>query len=119
MVMFMNGDDKRRMDGNYILLPYIERCNGFDLVTLARRRINAIAIFIHSIITGKYKSNFLRSNISIYDGIRTLRNPEFIRVKAAKTDHSTYSSFNNATETRKYRKRKIVININNVIGHSI
>lgn len=96
MVMFLNGDDKRRIDGNYILLPYIERCNAFDLATLARRRTNAIVIFIHSIITGKYKCNFLRSNISIYNGIRTLRNPEFIRVKADKTDHSTYSSFNNA-----------------------
>lgn len=37
MIMFMNGDDKRRMNGNYTLLPFIERCNGFDLATLAGR----------------------------------------------------------------------------------
>lgn len=78
MIMFMNGDDKRHMVGNYALPSYIDRYNKFDLGILARRRTNAIALFIHSIITGKYKSKFLRSSISIYDGVRTLRNPEFV-----------------------------------------
>lgn len=95
IVLFFNNDHLRGED-NYALAPYIERSMKFDLPTLTRRRINSITLFMHKIISGKIKSGILRSNLNLYDGIRTLRNPEFIRVKAHKTDLLQYSPFNNA-----------------------
>lgn len=94
--MFLNGDLIHRSDNNYVLAPYTDRCMKYDLDSLVRRRINAIVLFVHAIIQRKINSNCLRSQINIYDGIRSLRNPEFIRVKSYKTDHSQYSPFNKA-----------------------
>lgn len=45
---------------------------------------------------GKYINPNLRSLMQLNTGVRTLRNPEFIRLKLSKTNASTFSSFNNA-----------------------
>lgn len=50
---------------------------------------------MHKIISGKIKSGLLSSNLILYSGIRTLRNPEFIRMRTHKTDLLQYSPFNN------------------------
>lgn len=96
LIMFLNGDTVNRSENGYVLAPYIDRCEKFDFDTLARRRVNSIVLFMHSILSGKIKSDSLRSQINLFDGRISLRNPEFIRVKKCKTDHSQYSSFNNA-----------------------
>lgn len=88
MVLFLNNDHTRR-ENNYSLSPYTERCMKFNLTTLTRRKINSTVLFLHMIISGKLKSHLLRSNIN-------LRNPEFIRIGAHKSDSLQYSPFNNA-----------------------
>lgn len=96
MVIFLNGDHIDRCQNNYILRPYIDRCKDVGFITLRRRHVNAAALFIHAIISGRFSSRNLRSQMELNTGIRTLRNPEFIKLKIARTDTSTYSSFNNA-----------------------
>lgn len=96
MVIYLNGDHLKRDENNYVLEPYTQRCKKFDLVSLIRRRVNASALFIHAIIIGKINSPLLRSSMVLNEGVRSLRKPEFIRLKASRTDTSTHSSFNNA-----------------------
>lgn len=97
IVMLLNGDFRRRLEqNNFVLAPYTDRCATLDLQTLLRRRVNASALFIHSIISGKYNAPNLRSKLQLNRGIRTIRNPEFIRLKMCHTNHSTASPFNNA-----------------------
>lgn len=92
----LNGNRIHNDADSYALSPYKERCELNGLTTLLRRRVNATIMFIHSIISGKFISPHLRSLMDINIGIRTLRNPEFIRLRYCRTDHSTWSSFNNA-----------------------
>lgn len=94
-VIFLNGDNHRPAD-QYILSPYTERCTNAGLQTLIRRIINAIVLFVHSIISGRFKCPALRAQLDLNTGVRTLRNPEFIRIKAARTEKSLYSPFNSA-----------------------
>ena len=82
MVLFLLGDDRRHLTQSYELPPYTERCEQLGLVTLIRRRINAIVLFIHAIIIGKYQSPHLRSLITLNPGTRLSRNPNFIRIVA-------------------------------------
>lgn len=97
MLIYLNCDHIRVIeDNNYALAPYAERCLKFNLTSLIRRRVNACALFIHAIISGKINSPQLRSLISLNEGSRTLRRPEFIRIKFSRTESTTYSSFNNA-----------------------
>lgn len=97
IVIYLNGDHLNRGEnGSYSLAPYTERCTKFELTTLVRRRINASVLFIHGLISGKIDAPHLRSQMTLNQGIRTLRNPEFIRIKLSKTKASTYSPFNNA-----------------------
>lgn len=96
MVIFIKGDHIDRSQNNYILRPYIDRCKEVGFITLRRRHVNASVLFIHAIISGRFKSQNLRSQMELNTGIRTLRNPEFIKLRIARTDVSTYSSFNNA-----------------------
>lgn len=42
---------------------------------------------------GKYNSKTVMSEININRGIRTVRNPKFIRIKHCKTNYVLYSSF--------------------------
>lgn len=49
-------------------------------------------MFIHRLISGKIDDPFLRGRITLNSGIRSIINPEFIRVKLSKTD----SPFSNA-----------------------
>lgn len=93
MVIFMKGDHVNCSDNNYVLAPYKDRCDSVELNTLVRRRLNLTILFIHSVISGKLKSPALRSQMTLNTGIRTLRNPEFIRVKVARTERSTFSPF--------------------------
>lgn len=97
MVMLLNDDYGKRVENDcYILSPYVDRCQVFELTPLIRRRVNAAVFLIHAIIIGKIKSPRLRSILDLNTGVRTLRNPEFIRLKHCRTDHSTYSPFNMA-----------------------
>lgn len=93
-VMFLNKDYINREENNYQLAPYADRCAKFELKSLVRRRIEAQVIFMHKIISGKYNSQFLRNQLSLNWGTRTIRNPEFIRIPFCRTDYALYSSFN-------------------------
>ncbi|XP_037042123.1 uncharacterized protein LOC119078631 [Bradysia coprophila] len=80
MVLFLLGDDRRHLTQSYELPPYTERCEQLGLITLIRRRINAIILFIHALIIGKYQSPYLRSLITLNPGTRIMRNPDFIKI---------------------------------------
>lgn len=95
ILIYLNGDHLNRSNNNYVLPPYVERCNKFQFTTLARRRVNFAAIFVHAIIMGRYINPNLRSLMLLNTGIRTLRRPEFIRLKSSNTNSSIFSSFNN------------------------
>lgn len=96
ILIYLNGDHLNRSNNNYVLSPYIDRCDKFGFATLARRRVNFAALFVHAIIMGKYNNPNLRSKMVLNTGIRTLRTPEFIRLKGSSTKASIFSSFNNA-----------------------
>lgn len=93
-VIFLNKDYLNREENDYHLAPYLDRCAKFDLKTLMRRRVEAMVMFVHKIISGRYKSQFLRNELSINWGTRALRNPEFIRIKFFRTEYAQNSSFN-------------------------
>ncbi len=80
MVLFLLGDDKRYLTQSYELPPYTDRCEKLGLTTLIRRRIDATIMFIHTIITGKYKSPHLHSKITLNLGTRVSRCPNFIKI---------------------------------------
>lgn len=92
-VIFLNKDYLNRSEKDYRLAPYDERCSKFGLVSLARTRINVAVIFMHKIIMNKYCSQTLRDAVNINNGNRSLRNPEFIRIKFYKTDYALHSPF--------------------------
>lgn len=97
IVMTLNDDFERRREGIFNLGPYVDRGESVGLTdTLTRRRVNAMALFIHAIITGRYNAPALRSQIELNTGLRTLRNPEFIRFKTYKTDYLAHFPFDNA-----------------------
>lgn len=96
MLIYLNGDHLNRSNNNYRLSPYIDRCNNFGFTTLARRRVNLAVLFAHSVIMGRYINPNLRALMQLNTGIRTLRRPEFIRLKSSNTNTSIFSSFNNA-----------------------
>lgn len=81
MVLFLLGDNKRHLTGSFVLSPYADRCAQLGLTTLVRRRVNAIVLFIHSVIIGKYNSPQLRSMMTLNDGERVVRYPNFIILK--------------------------------------
>lgn len=81
MVLFLLGDDKRHLTGSYILPPYTDRCAKLGLATLVRRRVNAIILFVHSVIIGKYNSPHLRSMMTLNNGTRISRHPDFIKLR--------------------------------------
>lgn len=93
-VIFLNKDYIQRDENNYQLTPYIDRCMKFDLKTLVRRRIEATVLFMHKIISGRFKSTILRESLSINEGTRTLRNPEFIKIKFYRSTYAQNSPFN-------------------------
>lgn len=93
-VMFLNDDYQHRADNGYVLSPYNERCMKFKLQTLIRRRTNACILFIHSVLTGKINSPFLRSRITLNP--RLLRHNGLIHLKSSRTFHTTHSPFNEA-----------------------
>lgn len=95
-VMFMHNDYKNREENNYVLAPYNDRSHELNLMSLARRRVNSSALWIHKIISGKIQSPALRSQLNLNTGIRTLRDPEFIRIKFSRTDYGLNSPLNYA-----------------------
>lgn len=95
-VIFIRKDNMKRDEIGYVLQPYLERCNELGFVSLIRRRVNSAALWIHKIITGRMDSPALRGQIDLNTGIRTLRNPEFIKIKFSRTDLGLNSPFNNA-----------------------
>lgn len=95
-VIFLRGDYINRSENNYVLPPYEIRCNSLILTTLIRRRINAAVIFIHKIISGKIISPTLRNELILNTGTRSIRRPEFIRLKHYRTERALFSPFNMA-----------------------
>lgn len=93
-VMFLHDDYKNRHENNYVLSPYLERCSELGLTSLVRRRVNFSVLFIHKIISGKIDSPSLRNQLNLNTGVRSLRNPEFIKLKNCKTDFTLNSPFN-------------------------
>lgn len=95
-VIYLNGDYLNRKENDYVLAPYVDRCQELEMVTLTRRRINDSIIFIHKIISGRYDATNIKEHLELNTGRRTLRNPEFIRIKAFRTDYGLFSPFNMA-----------------------
>lgn len=93
-VMFINGDLEHRAENDYVLSPYTERCIDHNLETLTRRRVNACALFIHSILTGKIISPTLRSRITF--NFRPLKNNGLIFMQRNRTLCTSNSPFNYA-----------------------
>lgn len=93
-VIFIRGDYLNRSENNYVLLPYEIRCEMLGMTTLGRRRLNAAVIFIHKILSGRTISPTLRNELIINSGVRSLRRPEFIRLKNYRTDRALFSPFN-------------------------
>lgn len=93
-VIFLHRDYINRKENNYVLSPYTDRCNELEIATLMRRRLNTTILFMHKIITGRYKAPEIRNAISLNTGIRTFRNPEFIRVPFCRTEDEMFSPFN-------------------------
>lgn len=94
MMIFYNGDHLHRDQNNYVLRPYNERCDEAGMQTLIRRRVNASALFIHGLISGKVIAPNLRNKMTLNPGTRCLRNPEFIRIKVYKHEYSYLQPFN-------------------------
>lgn len=92
MLIFFNGDHLNRSENNYVLRPYTDRCSEANIQTLCRRRINASVMFIHGLISGKLVDPNLRNRITLNSGVRTIRNPEFIRLKFASTNSPFYNA---------------------------
>lgn len=92
-VIFIRGDYISRAENEYVLTPYIDRCLSLKLSTLARRRVNTAALFMHKIISNRIDAPALRSQLELNTGIRTLRRPEFIKIKRCKTDYSLNAPF--------------------------
>jgi len=113
IVLFLLGDNNRNQTGLYALPPYTQRCVQIELTTLARRRINAIILFMHAVILGKFNSPHLRSLIQMntvephlralpslhnsgFTGARTSRIPDLISIKYYIKDYTNFSPFNEA-----------------------
>lgn len=94
-VIFLHNSYAHRVD-DFRLAPYSERCAELEMTSLIRRRINASILFIHNVIKGKLSSRVLRNEIKLNTGIRSIRNPEFIRFQICRNDHSLNSPFNSA-----------------------
>lgn len=117
MLIFLNGDHLNRSRNNYVLRPYIERCKNAKITTLRRRHINAAILFIHAIISGRFSSLNPRSQLVLNRGIRTLRNPAFIKIQIANTDIATFSPFHNACRMFNCAANRIQEKINNTTRH--
>lgn len=95
-IIHINRENMNRQENGFVLPPYADRCAGLGLGTLLRRRVNASVLFIKKVISGQLESPPLRKNMSLNTGIRTFRNPEFIRLKHSSTDYGLYAPFNYA-----------------------
>lgn len=93
-VIFLHRDYIDRKENDYVLTPYSDRCKELQINTLLRRRINTSILFIHKIIMGRYKAPDIRNELSLNTGVRTFRNPEFIRIPFCRTDDEMFSPFN-------------------------
>lgn len=93
-VIFLNEDYLNREPGVFVLHDYTERCEKLGLQTLSRRRMNLAVLFIHKLISGRINAPALRGELIINDGIRSLRRPEFIRLKNLRTERALFSPFN-------------------------
>lgn len=95
-VLHLLGDLHNSGENGYILAPYVDRCDKLDFDTLTRRRVNAMVLFIKKIISGRFESPYLRDLMELNTGKRSLRNPEFIKLKYSRTDYGLNAPFNYA-----------------------
>lgn len=95
-VIFLHKDNINRQENDYVLRPYRERCEELGITSLNRRRVNFAVLWIHQLITGRIDSPYLRGQLNLNTGERTLRNPQFIRLKRSRTEYGRNSPFNNA-----------------------
>lgn len=94
--IFLTGEYRNRVENNFVLTPYIDRCLLSNLTSLVRRRLNAAVLFIHKIISGRYQAPDIRNELILNTGTRCLRRPEFIRIKNCRTERSLFSPLNMA-----------------------
>lgn len=94
VVIYLRGDNLNRKENGYVLSPYVDRCKDLNFETLARRRVNADVLFIKKIISGQFDAPALRKRLNLNLGTRTLRNPEFIRIRGSRSDFGLNSPFN-------------------------
>lgn len=97
LVMLIDGEDVDRENQNYARRPYLDRRLEAGLESLVRRRCNATASFLHKIIVGKFDVPNVRQRLSLNTGIRTLREPEFIRPKFYYKEYLKCCPLNNAS----------------------
>lgn len=93
-VIFLHQDNINREENGYVLAPYKERCIELELDSIRRRQLNASVLFMHKIISGRVSCPNIRSQLNLNTGIRTFRNPEFIKIKFSRTDHGQNSPLN-------------------------
>lgn len=92
-VIFLHRDYINRKENDFVLTPYTDRCKELQINTLMRRRLNTSILFMHKIITGRYKAPDIRNALSLNTGLRTFRNPEFIRIPFCRTEEEMFSPF--------------------------
>lgn len=95
-VMFLNRDFINRAENNFILEEYGKRCAKFGIKSLLRRRLESSVLFLHKVITGRYSAPAIRNELTINWNTRTLRDPEFIRIKFFAKKYTQQSAFNMA-----------------------
>lgn len=95
-VIYLRGDNFNRQENNYLLPPYDERRLQLNLDTLVRRRVNASILLIKKIISGQMGSPTLRNKLQLNTGLRTSRNPEFIRLNSSSTFYGLNAPLNYA-----------------------
>lgn len=93
-VIFLHKDNINRGENGYVLAPYEDRCKELELDSIRRRHLNASVLFMHKIITGRLNCPNLRSQLNLNTGLRTFRNPEFIKINFSRTDHGQSSPLN-------------------------
>lgn len=94
-VTFMHRDNINREENEYVLAPYLERCEELGLISLNRCRVNSAVLWIQKIITGRINSPDLRSQLVLHTEDQ-ITNQDFIQLNLSRTFYGSNSPFNNA-----------------------
>ncbi len=83
-----------KRDANFRLPPYNSRCETIGIETLARRRINLSAFFIHDVLSKRIDAPELSSHVIIQRPNRSLRVNELLHINRHRTDYGMYEPLN-------------------------